>query len=286
METQNSYILITGAAGGLGSAFAIEAARRGYHLYLTDLKPEVQDLANYLMSKFPVDVRWHILDQTDLQARTQLFAALKASNYKFWGAFNVAGLDYEGAFLERTREQMLHVIRLNCESTVDMAYNILKLRDESRPFRMINVASLAAFFPMPYKAIYSSTKRMLLNFSQALNEEIRSFGSVTALCPAGLPTTPNTMRAIFVQGFMGKMTTLNTDQVARVTINAALKGRAVVIPGWINQFIQMAGGLAPVSFVVRQVGKRWRKVQTEEVCWPPRSITIEYPIPTPQSSPM
>jgi short-subunit dehydrogenase len=176
---------------------------------------------------------------------------------------NVAGMDYEGAFLERTREQVLHILRLNVEATLDTTYAILNLRDPEQRFRLINVCSMAAYFPMPYKAVYAATKRFLLDFSLALAEEIQPFGTVTALCPAGLPTTPEVMQAIFAQGFWGLATTVDPRKVARKTIDKALKGRRVYIPGWLNQFLHGLGALAPVGLAVHFVGNRWRAAQTE-----------------------
>ncbi len=124
---------------------------------------------------------------------------------------------------------------------------------------LINVCSLAAFFPMPYKALYAASKRFLLDFTISLGEEISGFGSTTALCPAGLPTNPQVMRAIFAQGFWGKMTTVDLRQVTHLTIESALKGRKVVIPGWINLWLQKMGLLLPPIVLAHLLGKRWKQ---------------------------
>ncbi len=103
--------------------------------------------------------------------------------------------------------------------------------------------------------------------STALGEEIRSFGSVTALCPAGLPTTPEAMRQIFAQGFWGKATTVNTEVVARQTLDRALKGKPVFVPGLLNGMLQGLASLVPASLSARMVGKRWREAQESAVSW-------------------
>ena len=72
-----------------------------------------------------------------------------------------------------------------------------------KPFRLINVCSLAGFFPMPYKATYAASKRFLLDFSRALREEIKSFGTVTALCPSGMPTTDGVYALHVCPGILG-----------------------------------------------------------------------------------
>jgi short-subunit dehydrogenase len=182
---------------------------------------------------------------------------------------NVAGLDYEGEFLERTHEQFMSIIKVNIDSTVDTTHAILGLRDPEKRFMLINVCSLAAFYPMPYKAIYAASKRFLLDFSLAVREEIKSFGSVTALCPAGLPTTPDVMQKIFAQGFWGKVTTEDTARVAHRTVKVALRGRAIFIPGWINQLLQFFGSFLPPTMLARYVGKRWQTARNDELKWTP-----------------
>ena len=82
--------------------------------------------------------------------------------------------------------------------------------------------------------------------------------TVTVLCPAGLPTTPEVVEAIQAQGWMGQVTTQNTGDVAARTLDYALAGRAVYIPGWINRLLQALGSLAPAWLVARLVGMRWK----------------------------
>jgi len=262
-----SYLLITGATGGLGSAFAVDCAKRGYDLFLTDLKLEGIELARFLKETYCIQVQYKSCDLTSFESRTEFYDALKAEGYRFWGLINVAGTDYEGSFLDRTREQVLNILQVNVESTLDTSHAILKLRDPERRFMLINVCSLAAYNPMPYKAIYAASKRFLLDFTLAISEEIQQFGSATALCPAGLPTTPEVMRAIFAQGFWGQVTTMDTRRVAHKTVDKALKGKTVYIPGMLCRMIQGISSLVPRSLVVRLIGKRWKTAQNSPLEW-------------------
>jgi short-subunit dehydrogenase len=271
IPAEPAYWLITGCTGGLGSAFAIEAAQKGFDLVLSDLHPNGIRFAEYLSEEFGITAHYHPCDLTNADAREELYTSFADAGYHFRGLINVAGLDHEGGVLERSRAQLLQIVRLNIESTLDTTYSLLKLRDESQKFRIINVSSMASFYPMPYKAVYAASKRFLLDLSMALSEEIADFGSVTALCPAGMPTTPETMRAIFSQGFWGKMTTLTPDAVAHITLRAALHGRRVVVPGWINRFIVALSSLVPTAFKIKAVRRRWIRSRTD----PMRSHKIE-----------
>lgn len=254
---------ITGAAGGLGKAFAVECASRGWDLFLTDLpSARLDDLAAGLRRAYGVRVITHGCDLTDPASRELLFDTIQAESLHFWALFNVAGIDFEGPFCEQTRRQICTVIRLNIEGTLDMTHTLLQHRAPRSPFRIINVASLAAFAPMPAKATYAASKRFLLDFSLALREEVRGMGAtVTVLCPAGLPTTPDCIEAIAAQGWMGIITTQDIGRVADETINAALRGSPVVIPGAANHLLKVLSGLVPARLAAGLVGSRWNSAR-------------------------
>jgi short-subunit dehydrogenase len=256
-------MLITGATGGLGSAFAVEAARMGFDLVLTDVSPQGAVLAGRLNERFGVKALYYTCDLTSDQARTDLFAAFREQQLRFWSLVNVAGLDYEGAYLEKTRSQIMTVLKVNLLANMDISHEILGMRDESRKFRLINTCSMAGFYPMPFKATYAATKRFLLDFSLALNEEISDIGSVTALCPGGMPTTEECMRAIFAQGFWGWATTVDPYKVARTTLKKAMKGRRIYIPGATNKWLQALSTCLPTITKVKYVARRWTKSQSD-----------------------
>lgn len=259
-QTPRSSILITGASGGLGKGFAVECASRGWSLVLTDLHLEpLETLAASLRTTYGVRVLCHACDLTDPASRAGLFERFERSHLRFWGLVNVAGTDFEGLFYEQSRAQIRTILRLNIEGTLEMTHAALSFRDPLVPFRIITVASLAAFYPMPVKATYAASKRFLLDFSLALRSEVRELGAtVTVLCPAGMPTNPGVIQAIDAQGWMGQVTTRDVGRVANQTLNAALRGKAVVIPGAINRLLQIGGSLLPTSLVVSLVGSRWK----------------------------
>ena len=256
-----SYVLITGATGGLGKAFAVECAYRGWNLFLTDLSEEhLCCFATSLMNTYAVRVIYSPCDLTDAAERQKLLSHIRSCNISFSALINVAGLDYEGLFSDRSPEQIRTLIRLNIEANLEITAEILKLRNRIKPFRIINVASLAAYYSMPLKAMYAASKRFLLSFSMALREELRPYGvTVTTLCPAGLPTTPECIKAIERQGFAGIITTKNVGYVAAKTIDHALKGHAVYIPGKLNQLLRFFSSFIPSVVITRFIGSRWQR---------------------------
>ena len=260
-------VCITGAAGGLGKAFAVECANRGWDLFLTDIsETALSRFSESLSNTYGIKVIYRQCDLTDYTRRTELFDYMQENRLSFKLLINVAGLDYEGMFSDRTREEIRTILRLNIEANLEMTYSVLKLRDPNQTFRVINVASLAAFYSMPVKAMYSASKRFLLNFSMALREEIKPLGcTVTALCPAGMPTTPECISSIDSQGIMGIATTRNVGFVAAHTIDHALKGHAVYIPGMINRVLKFFGSLVPTTVIAWLIGKRWKATHRRKV---------------------
>jgi short-subunit dehydrogenase len=256
-----SYVLISGAAGGLGKAFAAECAARGWNLFLTDLSEEtLAPLAAGLERMYGAEVRTYAADLTDLAAREALWEHVRAYGLRFHCLLNVAGVDYEGLFDERRIEELRTILRLNVESTVEMTRRVLQHRDQTRMLHIVNVSSLAAFYPMPLKAVYASSKRFLLDWSLALHRELHDKGvTVTALCPAGMPSNPGVIRLIDAQGLAGRLTTVNVGDVAHRTIDRALAGRNVYVPGALNQALRHLGALVPPRLVATVVDRRWRK---------------------------
>lgn len=255
--------MITGATGGLGKAFALECASRGWDLYLTDLSREkLEKLATGLTRYRGVKVYYEPFDLMDPEALALFWEHLENQGVVCDMLINVAGLDFEGAFLERTKDEINTILRLNIEATVEMTRRMFENRRNQDPIYIINVSSLAGFYPMPLKAIYAASKRFLLDFSRAMRQELRGEGvRVLALCPAGLATKPETIHSIESQGWMGRLTTMQLGMVTARTINRVLAGRSVYIPGWVNRLMRSISALLPVDLVAWMIRRRWAKTR-------------------------
>ncbi len=264
---KTSYTLITGALGGLASAFAYEYASRGTNLILIDRSPEDAPFLDYLSEHFLIETKFYGCDLADHAARSDLLQKLENEGVQFNGLVNVVGQEIEGKFLTRTRDEAAYMLHLNIEAMVDLSMFVLNHHAPDQKFILINVASLAGFFPIPHKAIYSSTKRFIIHFSLALREEIREFGNVIVLCPGGLPTNPEAMKKIFLQGFWGKMTAHDTHQVVKHTLNKAQRNIAVYTPGLANKFLVWLGRLLPAHWVAGYLSKRWEGKQSRLDYW-------------------
>ena len=257
------HVIITGATGGLGKAFALECASRGWDLYLTDLSNErLEKLATGLMRYQDVRVLYEAFDMMDSEAMALFWEHFTNNGVTCDMLINVAGLDYEGAFLDRTKDEINTILRLNIVATVEMTRRMLETRKNRDPLYIINVSSLAGFYPMPLKATYAASKRFLLDFSRAMRQELRREGvRVLALCPAGLATKPETIQSIESQGWMGHLTTMQLGMVAARTIDHVLAGHSVYIPGWVNRFMRAISSIMPEDLVAWMIWHRWMKTR-------------------------
>jgi short-subunit dehydrogenase len=274
-----AFAFISGATGGLGKAFTVECASRGWNLYLTDTNPDcLKTLTEGIQRTYGVQAYAYACDLSDYQARTALFAHMAEMQAVFHMLINVAGVEYEGLFQSRSRDEIRTIVQVNIESTLDVTHALLDRVSPGQSLHIITVSSLAAFYPMPIKATYAASKRFLLDFFLALRDEIKEFGStVTILCPAGMPTTPGSIEGIEAQGLMGHLTTSDVGKVAAKTIDSALRGKAIVIPGFLNQVLQFLGSLLPPVSIASLVGNRWRSARKKRASlWVSPESTTQY----------
>ena len=256
-------VLITGAAGGLGRALSVECAALGYDLFLTDLREaDLQLLRTGIKRRFDVCVRIHSCDLTNTKELSLLFERLDRESIMLDMLLNVAGVDFEGGFLERENEQLLQIVRLNIAATLAVTREALLRRRPEARFYIVFISSLASLYPMPLKATYAASKRFLSDFACALGEELRRQDvHILTVCPGGLPTTAEAVSGIEAQGFWGNITTNRPETVARTVLRKVRRGRKMYIPGAVNCVLGVAGHIVPRTLTARMLYRRWNAAQ-------------------------
>jgi len=257
-------VMITGASGGLGRVLANECASRGYNLFLTDINEDsLLRIKRGLERQFDVAVAAKACDLTDAESVDNMLEIIDKNGIRFDMLLNVAGLDFEGEFMKHERENLVKIVLLNNAATLRITHAILKRRRPGRPFNVVFVSSLASMFPMPLKATYAASKRFLLDFAVSLRQELKNEDvNVLTLCPAGLVTTQKAINGIKAQGFWGDITTIPLEEVARNTIDRALAGKCLYVPGILNRMLSFFGKIIPRSWVAAVIYWRWKEVPT------------------------
>jgi short-subunit dehydrogenase len=257
--------MITGAAGGLGRAFAAECAARGHALLLTDISAAaLETVRSGLVRQYGAKVYVRAGDLTRETDVTALAGYAYACGLRPDMLLNIAGVDHEGGFSSLDFGKIADIVRVNVEATLRVTHAVLSLREPGARTYIVFVSSLGAMYPMPLKAAYAASKRFLFDFAFALGEELRGDGvRVLTLCPGGLPTTEHARLAIDAQGLWGFLTENRLERVARRTIGRALAGKRRYTPGAVNRLFSVFAQIVPPSAAARLLHIRWRRAQSK-----------------------
>lgn len=182
--------LITGASSGLGAEFARQIAARGGSLALVARRGDRLDaLAAELRDHHRVDVETIALDLIQSDAVSELSAEMTRRGLDVHSLINNAGFATHGPFATADPARIHREIALNINALVALSRSYLPELARHGDGVLINVASTAAYQPVPMMAIYGATKAFVLNFSEALWHETRASGlRVLALSPGATKT--------------------------------------------------------------------------------------------------
>jgi hypothetical protein len=242
--------LITGASSGIGEAFARLFAAEGFDLVLTARREEkLQQLA----ADLPTTTKIVVLpgDLSTTAGITTFCESVSGESLEIDVLVNNAGMMVEQEFAKLTTEQIERTITLNITALTQLIHQFLPAMKARKSGRILNVASVAAFHPVPGMDIYAATKAYVLSFSEALAENLRDTGiSVTALCP-GL--TDTNIVDTSVSGAIPTFMISQPDEVARSGFDALMNREVICIPGNANR-LALAWAQHQPRWLVRGLG--------------------------------
>lgn len=249
------FTLVTGACGGLGKAFC-SALVETDALFLTGRSAErLGELKKRLLEKNPnAKIETFQADLTSQEERAALFRYADERGIKFSGYVGVAGADVQKAFLKYTPEKIVFQTRLNFEANVALCHGVLSRREKD--LKILAVSSMSGTTPMPYFALYSATKRALIDFYQSLRREVLD-AKITVLAPGGIPTREDVKRDIETQGLTGKLSSKSAEFVVEKALKGLEKNKPLVIPGAFNKFVYRLEKVVPLSIKCAFIAKRW-----------------------------
>lgn len=248
-------VLITGASSGIGEALAANFARGGYDLVLVARSEQkLQALADQLESETEAEV-W--VEPADLSRRGEakkLASSLSEQGIEVDILVNSAGVLEHGRFTDIPGTAQQGMIDLNVSGLTNMLGYFLPPMVKRGKGRILNVASIAAFQPVPSLATYAATKAYVLSLSESLSEELTGTGvSVTALCPG---ITATNMVANAQQKSAGlkfpDFIVGDAQDVAGQGYRACLKGDVICVPGAVNLAATLTGRATP-KWLLRRI---------------------------------
>ena len=249
--------LITGASSGIGEAFARKLAAQGRNVLLVARSEDkLITLCNELGRMNSIRAQHVAMDLSEPESPARLFDEAQKRGLIVDMLINNAGFGAFGDFGKIDLARQLNMIDLNIKALVDLTYRFLAPMRERKQGAIINVASTAAFQPVPYFATYAATKAFVLSFSEALWEENRALGvTVMALCPGVTNTN-------FFEAARGQKPPARASQTPEEVVDTALSGLArhqgSIVSGWTNFIMVEAERLTPRSLVVRMAGRMMR----------------------------
>lgn len=250
-------VLITGASSGIGEALAKNFARGGYDLVLVARSEnKLRALARQLESDITENVWVEPADLSRRGAAKKLAAKLSQQEIEVDVLVNCAGVLEHGSFVDMPGSSQQGLIDLNITGLTSMLIHFLSPMVRRGKGRILNVASIAAFQPVPSLATYAATKAYVLSLSESLVEELAGTGvSVTTLCP-GITATNMVANAQEKSGGLKipAFAVGDVEEVASQGYKACLKGDAICVPGTVNLAATLAGRATPKWLLRRLSG--------------------------------
>ena len=254
----HSTCLITGASSGIGADVARSLARRGHGVTLVARREDrLKELAEELRGACDIRAETLGCDLADSTARERMLAELTDMGLTVDVLVNNAGFGTGGLFQDLDPEREVEMARLNVEVVVALCGRFVPLMVRRGRGAILNVASTAAFQPLPRQATYGATKAFVLSFTDALTSDLSGTGvSATALCPGPVKTEFADTAGIGeeAEGLPGVFWASSED-VAEQGVRGMEKGRRVVVPGVINQAGAIGGQHVPRGLLLRVAGR-------------------------------
>lgn len=260
--SKSSTALVTGASAGIGEAVARELAGRGHGVTLVARREDrLRTLAGELADRFGVRAETMAVDLGDDSARATLPRRIEELGLEVEILVNNAGFGGGQDFARTERERLVSMVRVNCLALLDLQAAYLPQMVERGRGAVINIASTAAFQPLPGAATYGATKAFVLSLSEAVHEELKGTGvTLTAVCPgpvktefaeaAGLGGAEEQVPGVFW---------LSPESVAKSAVEAADDGKRAIIPGVLNRAGALTGQHAPRMLALPIARRLWRR---------------------------
>ncbi len=247
--------LITGASSGIGEALAAEFAADGYDLVLVARSEDkLKHLATRLRAAHGVKTRVEAADLAQPGAAAALASKLKRAKLPLTALVNNAGVLEHGRFVDIPAAKHEQLIDLNISGLTAMLAAFLPGMVERGEGRVLNVASIASFQPIPSLATYAASKAFVLSLTESLSEELKGTGvTATALCPGVTDTSmvsgaQQQSEKLEIPAFMiGEV-----EEVAREGYRACSRGEVVCVPGLVNQVSTLTSRTTP-RWLLRRV---------------------------------
>lgn len=249
--------LLTGATGGLGKELAFALAKRKVPLFLTATKQEaLRDLTEYLQPE--TNVEYFAADLSLPSSRDELLNIVRKRAPDL--VINNAGFGLYGECLAHPTSDQLKIAEVDAMAVMEITLEAARaLASQKSPGTILNVSSLAGFFPMPYHASYCASKAFVNQFSCAFAREVEHLSiRVLVSCP-GQIDTPFRLRASNGKAIKKEGHNIDPKKAAEEILRQIEHGPTLRI---IDRFYRVLSGIArllPRSLIEKQLARTLKR---------------------------
>jgi short-subunit dehydrogenase len=249
-EYRGRWALVTGASMGIGEAFARALAARGMNVVLCARSAErLAALAREVEAEHGVRAAVVAADLGQPGEPTRAWADAGRDRVIHL-LINNAGFGLHGRFDELPVDRQGEMVTLNCTALLELAHLALGDMRPRGSGAIVNIGSVAAFQPVPMKAVYAATKAFVLSLTQALVEENRGSG-VRILCVSPGPTPTGFQTVAGTRVREGQLGVLSAEEVVDAALAALDAGKAHVAPGFANRVSTVFARMLPPGIAAR-----------------------------------
>jgi len=248
--------LITGASSGIGKELArIHASKKGDLVLVARSEDKLLELKAGLERDYGVKVHVFAADLSLPGAATRVWEFTQQAGLQIDILVNNAGFGVYGKFYETDLARNGEMLQLNITALTELTWMFLRDMTTRNRGRILNVASTAGFQPCPWFASYAATKSYVINFSQAVADELAinpatSGITVTAYCPGATETGFSSAAAMEHSGLFRNRKNPGPVEVAEDAYRSMMGGKPLAIYGWLYNLLIFTQRLAPRSFVI------------------------------------
>ncbi|MFV0315612.1 MAG: SDR family NAD(P)-dependent oxidoreductase, partial [Microthrixaceae bacterium] len=246
--------IVTGASSGIGAEIARELAKRGHGLILVARRVQrLEELKTELADR---GVRIEVMpaDLSERADRERLVEDIQGGDLEVDILVNNAGLSTMGRVTEIGAGATLNIIDEDVDAVADLCARMVPSMVGRGRGAVLNVASTAAYQPLPGQAGYAACKAFVLSYTQALHAELAGTGvRATALCPGPVRTEFAEVSGLGVaaaEEALPEFMYCTATEVALAGVDGLARGVPVVIPGIANRLTAVGATVTPKRVLV------------------------------------
>jgi uncharacterized protein len=225
------FAVITGASRGIGAEYARALAAQGYDLLLVARnQTRLDQLAGDLRQAYSVRIWREPLDLSRPDAASALYGLAQSHHTHVSLLINNAGFGMYGLLTDMPLASIQDMLHVHIHATTESTRLFLPDMMNQRQGTIINVASVAGFFPIPYMAEYAATKAFIISFSEAMAMEASEHGVIIQVCCPGYTDTDFHQTANHRPRHV--LPPQSPQEVVHTSLNALKSRKTLVTIGW------------------------------------------------------